>query len=217
MAGRVGAPGGDVIKVTQDKRFEFPDGTKSNGPLNLVIVDFVSANSFYEGDYDPNNITSPACFSIGTKPTMMVPSDNSPVKQSNACSSCPMNQFGSAGKGKACKNSRVLAVLPVGATADTPLMILKVSPTALKSFDAYITSVVRSFQLPPVSVITEISFDDSVSYASLRFGNPTPNDNLEACFNRKDEAMARLLTEPDVSQYEAPAPVKKAAMPARRK
>ena len=217
MASRVGAPGGDVIKVTQDKKFELPDGTRSSGPLQLVIVDFVSTNSFYEGAYDPNNISPPACFAIGSNPTQLVPSENSPVKQSNSCAACPMNQFGSSGTGKACKNGRVLAVLPVGATADTPLMVLKVSPTALKSFDAYVTSVIRSFQLPPVSVITTVTFDDSLSYASLRFGDPQPNDNLEVCFSRKEEAMARLMTEPDVSQYTAAAPQKKAVMPARRK
>ncbi|WP_025915474.1 hypothetical protein [Herminiimonas sp. CN] len=216
MASRVGAPGGDSIKVTQDKKFEFPDGTKSAGPIKLVIVDFVSANSFYEGAYDPNNISPPACFSIGSNPTQMVPSENSPVKQASACGACPMNQFGSAGNGKACKNSRVLAVLPPGATADTPLWILKVSPTALKAFDAYVTSVVRSFQLPPVSVVTEVSFDESLTYASLRFGNPEPNEDLEVCFARKEEAMTRLKTEPDVSQFES-APPKKATAPARRR
>lgn len=216
MASRVGAPGGDVISITQDKKFKFPDGTKSDGPIKLVIVDFVSANSFYEGAYDPNNISPPACFAIGTNPTQLAPSKNSPVAQAIACSSCPMNQFGSAGNGKACKNSRVLAVLPPGATADTPMWILKVSPTALKAFDAYVTSIVRSFQLPPVSVVTEVSFDDSVTYASLRFGNPEPNEDLEICFARKGEAMERLLTEPDVSQFEI-APPKKAATPGRRR
>lgn len=217
MASRVGAPGGDAIKVTQDKKFEFPDGTKHAGPIKLVIVDFVSANAFYEGAYDPNNISPPACFAIGTNPTQLIPSDNSPVKQATACSSCPMNQFGSAGNGKACKNSRVLAVLPPGANADTPLWILKVSPTALKAFDAYVTSIARSFQLPPVGVVTEVSFDESVTYASLRFGNPEPNEDLEACFARKDEAMARLMTEPDVSQFESAPPKKTVAAGGRRR
>ncbi len=215
MAQRVGAPGGDSIRITQDKKFEFPDGTSSPGPFNVVIVDFVSANSFYEGPYDPKSIAPPACFAIGSNPTQLVPSDNSPVKQSDTCSACPMNQFGSAGNGKACKNSRVLAVLPPGATADTPLWILKVSPTALKAFDAYVTSIARQFQMPPVGVVTEVSFDEGSSYASLRFGNPTPNEDLEVCYARKGEAMARLTTEPDVSQYEA-APPKRAAAPRRK-
>lgn len=217
MANRVGAPGGDAIKVTQDKKFELPDGTKTNGPLKLVVVDFIAANNFYQGAYDKDNITPPACFAIGMDPKILVPSANSPLKQCNSCRECPMNAFGSDGAGKACKNGRVLAVLPPDADADTPLWVLKVSPTALKAFDAYVTGIARQFQLPPVGVVTEVSFDETVSYASLRFGNPEPNQNLEVCFSRKEEAKARLMTEPDVSQFTAAAPAKKAAVPPRRR
>jgi hypothetical protein len=216
LASRVGAPGGDAIKVTQDKKFELPDGTKHT-ELRLVIGGFVSANSFYEGAYDKDNISPPACFSIGISPTTLVPSDNSPLKQADSCTACPMNQFGTAGNGKACKNGRVLAVLPPDADADTPLAILKVSPTALKAFDAYVTTIARNFQMPPVGVSTLVTFDDNVTYASLRFGEPEPNDNLAVHFGRKAEAMERLMTEPDVSQFQAAPPPKKAAMPARRK
>ena len=206
---RISAPSGNVISVTQDKHFKLPDGTKHPGPMNVVIVDFVAGNSFYEGAYDPNNITPPACFSLGTNPAQLVPSSNSPVRQSDNCATCPMNQFGSDGKGKACKNSRLLALLPVDADSETPIMVLKVSPTAIKAFDSYVASVARSFQLPPLGVVTEIGFDDAVTYASLRFKNPTPNENIELAFNRRDEARARLMTEPDVSAFESAPPPKK--------
>lgn len=215
LAGRVAAPGGDSIKVTQDKKFLLPDGTKTEGPLQLVIVDFVSANRFYEGAYDKDNITPPACFAIGDIPTALVPSVNAPVRQSDSCGACPMNQFGSAGAGKACKNARVLAVLPPDADADTPLWILNVSPTALKAFDSYVGEVARKFNLPPVGVVTEVSFDPNVDYGSLRFGNPKPNEEVNTHFARKEEARTRLTVEPDVSGYEAPAPSRKPA--ARRK
>lgn len=217
---RLGAPGGDVISITQDKYFKLPDGTKHGGPMDVVIVDFVAGNYFYEGAYDPNNITPPACFAIGTNPTQLSPSDNSPVRQSDNCATCPMNQFGSDGKGKACKNSRLLALLPVDADADTPIMVLKVSPTGLKAYDSYVASVARSFQVPPLGVVTEVCFDDSVTYASLRFKNPRPNENIELAFSRRDEARARLMTEPDVSSYTmAPPPSTKkaAARPAARR
>lgn len=215
LANRVGAPGGDTIKVTQDKKFELPDGTKTNGPLKLVIVDFIAANNFYQGAYDKDNITPPACFAIGLDPKAMTPSVNSPLKQCNTCVSCPMNQFGSDGAGKACKNGRVLAVLPPDADADTPLWVLKVSPTALKAFDGYVSTIARQFQVPPIGVVTTVSFDDNVTYASLRFGDPEPNQNLESHFGRKEEAKKRLLTEPDVSQFSA-APAKKATPPRRK-
>ena len=215
---RIGAPGGDVISITQDKYFKLPDGTKHGGPMDVVIVDFVSGNYFYENSFDPNNITPPACFSLGTNPTQMVPSENSPVRQSDTCAACPMNQFGSDGKGKACKNNRLLALLPVDADNDTPVMVLKVSPTAIKAFDSYVASVARSFNLPPLGVVTEVCFDEAVTYASLRFKNPRPNENIELAFNRRDEARARLMTEPDVSSYEAAPPPKKApARPAARR
>lgn len=214
MNTRLGAAGGDVIKCTQDKQFELPDGRRSAGPLSLVIVDFVSANFYYETAYDKKNTTPPACFALGLNPTELVPSNHSPARQADACASCPMNQFGSDGNGKACKNTRVLAVLPPGATPDTPLWTLKVSPTAIKAFDAYVKSVAATFEMPPVGVITEVSFDPNQSYGSLRFGSPQPNPDLEVGLARRKEAMARLMTEPDVSAYAAPAPAKKA--PARR-
>lgn len=201
MTERVSAPSGNAIRVTQDKQFQLPDGTKTPGPLELVIIDFVSKNAFYEGSYDPKNIAPPACFSIGSVPIKMVPSANAPEPQSDTCATCPMNQFGSAGAGKACKNSRVLAVLPPDADANTPIWTLTTSPTAIKNFDGYVSGVARTFQMPPISVITTVSFDENETYAKLVFSNPVPNPNLEAHFDRQAEAKDILAAEPDVSGF----------------
>lgn len=219
QANKIAPPSGINVRVTQDKKFQLPDGTKVDGPLDLVVVDFVSRNTFYEGAYDPNNISPPACFAIHPEPKQMVPSDNSPAKQSDDCASCPMNQFGSAGKGKACKNSRVLAVLPPDADADTPMWLLQVSPTALKGFDGYVGSVARTFQMPPIAVVTSVDFNPNETYASLTFGDPRPNENLAVHFARQAEAKELLLAEPDVSGYgqEPAKPARAPARPAARK
>ena len=201
LSARVQAPTGAAIRVTQDKQFLLPDGTKTPGPLELVIVDFTSKNMFYEGAYDPKNISPPACFSIGNDIKTMAPSKNAPAAQSGDCAGCPMNQFGSAGDGKACKNCRVLAVLPPDADADTPMWILSTSPTANKGFDGYVGQVARLFEMPPIGVVTEVSFDPSVTYAKLQFGNPKPNPGIEAHFPRQDEAKQMLAAEPDVSGF----------------
>ena len=212
LSARVAPPAGAAIRVTQDKQFLLPDGTKTPGPLDLVIVDFTSKNSFYEGAFDPKAISPPACFSIGQNPLKMVPSDNAPVPQATDCSSCPMNQFGSAGTGKACKNSRILAVLPPDADENTPMWTLATSPTANKGFDGFVTSVARVFQTPPVGVVVSVSFDPNETYAKLVFTNPQPNPNLAEHFGRQAEATAMLEVEPDVSQYvKAPPPRGKAA------
>lgn len=216
MAERTAPASGSAIRVTQDKQFMLPDGTKTPGPLELVIVDFVSKNMFYEGAFDAKNITPPACFAIGSNPLKMTPSKNAPLGQAVDCAGCPNNQFGSAGTGKACKNSRVLAVLPPDADENTPLWTLATSPTANKGFDGFVTSVARVFQLPPVGVVVTVGFDDNETYAKLVFSNPQPNPNVTEHFGRQDEAKAMLNVEPDVSAFVKAPPARGGKVAARR-
>lgn len=218
LENKTAPPSGVAIRITQDKQFILPNGIKTPGPLELVIVDFNSQNKYYTDSFDPKNILPPVCFAIGDSPTTLVPSTNSPERQADTCAACPMNQFGSApkGEGKACKNTRVLAVLPGDADADTPLWTLSVSPTSNKVFDGYVKDIARQFQVAPYGVITTVAFDPNVTYASLTFGDPHPNQQLEVAFGRRAEAATLLKTEPDVSSYEVPK--KAAAKPmARRK
>jgi hypothetical protein len=120
-----------------------------------------------------------------------------------------MNEFGSKGKGKACNNGRLLAVLPPDATDETPIWLLQPSATALKGFDAYVTSVARTSQMPPISVVTTVSFDEDSEYSKMVFSNPQPNKLLADMFARQGEATTLLNAERDVSgwkPFEAPAP-----------
>lgn len=209
---RIGSPSGDRIKVTQKKTFRMPSGEEHPGPINAVIVDFVSANFLYDGVFDPNDITPPICAAVGTELASLTPFADCPEKQCETCSACPQNQFGSGrGQGKACQNTRLLYLLPPDADEETPGMILKVSPTALRAYDGYVASIARSFSAPPCAVITEISLDENLDYPSLRFGNPQPNPALALALARRDEARQRLLTKPDFAVVEKPAPQKKTA------
>lgn len=217
-ASRVEPGGGKSIRVGQDKSFTLPDGTKTREALQLVVVDFVSRNEYYEDVYNKDEITPPACFAIHPEPKQLAPSANSPDKQCDDCASCPMNQFGSAptGAGKACKNTRLLAVLPPDADDETEIWTLKVSPTAIKAFDGFVASVNRAFQLPPVGVVVTVSFSDAKDYPSLEFTDPQPNNNVAVHFGRHEEAREMLLREPDVSTFGAEKPAKP-AKPAARK
>lgn len=206
ISSNIAPPSGDSIIITQDKHFKLPNGQKSPGPLSVIIVDFISINAYYPGAYDPKKISPPVCFALGTSPTTLVPSAKSPEVQSTSCAACPNNEFGSSGDGKACKNGRRLAVLPPDADDSTPFAILNVSPSAIKAFDSYVSSIAGQFNVPPFGVVTEVTFDPGVTYASLRFGNPKPcNDKqLTMAFARKEDARKRLMVEPDVSKYVAP-------------
>lgn len=203
-----GAPGGDQIFVTQNKTFKLPDGTETGGPIEVVIVDYVTLRAYYDRAFDQKNPCPPACAALSRNVNGMVPFKESPDKQSQQCSGCPMNEWESAdsGKGKACKEHRVLAVIPGDADATTELSILRISPTALKAFDAYVRTLSSATQKAPFQVVTKISFDPNQTYASLRFGDPVPcnEDLLAVAFSMRDAARARLLTQPDFSGYTKP-------------
>lgn len=203
IAKRIAAPSGDRIKFNGNSSISTPDGNEGEA-LECVVIDFVSANLFYEGAFDRNSPQPPGCFAIGTEPSMMVPSDNSPDKQAESCSICPNNQFGSAGKGKACKNTRLLAVMPLSMDGDTPpIWIMSVPPTSMKMFDGYVSSLAVKHKMSPIGMLTEITLDQGVTYAAPRFKavRPLKAEEFKTYMEQREAAMTRLTVEPDVSQF----------------
>lgn len=222
MAERTAPPSGIKIQVTNRKTFKLPNGQEVN-ELTACIVDFVATHNFYEGKFDPKNIVPPVCFAIGQNPKDMAPSANSPQQQAQDCQACPMNQFGSDGDGKACKNGRLLALLPPNdagndVDAEADIWTISVSPTALKGWDGYVQTLARTFQLPPVGFLTKITFDPSVEHAKLVFSEPAPIASLGEAYARQGEAQEILNAEPDVSKHQVAAGAKggKAKPAARR-
>lgn len=205
LKSRLAAPTGDKIKV-EDKQFKLPSGDILDF-LDIVIVDFVYYNSYYESSYVKGEFVPPTCFALAAEPTGMSPSDNSPDCQSGVgCAGCWANQFGSNGKGKACQNRLLIAVLPTNATAETPLAILDLSPTAVKPFSSYIASVARGLQRPPYAVVSHVECNPAVKYDVIQFSEPQAIENMEFVMmvkGRKEEARQRLMTEPDTSAAKA--------------
>lgn len=206
---RIAAPGGDRIKIDGNRGFIAPDGTEGE-TLEVVIIDFMSSNLYYEGSFDRGNPQPPGCFAIGPEPLALIPSNNSPNKQADTCSDCLNNRFGSAGKGKACKNTRLLAMIPAAAfddpKNDAPLWILSVPPTSLRAFDAYVQSLASKHKTVPIGMVTQISLDQSTTFAAPRFSaiRPLKPDEFNVVMPRREEAATRLTAEPDVSGYTAP-------------
>lgn len=215
IAKRIAAPTGDRIRFNANRTFITPDGMEGEA-LEVVIVDFVSTNLLYDGPFDRDNPQPPSCFAIGAEPSLLVPSPNSPNKQAETCSVCPNNQFGSAqnGKGKACKNTRLLALMPASAIDDpkeAPIWILSVPPTSLKAFDSYAHTLAAKHKTVPIGVVTQITLDPANTFASPRFivVRPLQGKELGIFMSRREEASQRLTAEPDTSQYTAPkAPVR---------
>lgn len=194
----ISSPDRSFVK-TKGKTFTFPDG-HSEDEFNGVIVGYVSTNTYYKERYDPNNISPPACFAIGENPATLVPSDNAPEKQANSCAECPLNQWGSDGRGKACKNGRLLAILPPDATQNTDPVFLRVPPTSLKNFDGYVSKIAAMLKKPPIGVVTRVKVDKDSEYLMLEFEFAGENENVGVAMERLPEIRELLVQEPDLSQ-----------------
>lgn len=188
---------------TKGKVFTLPDGKSSPGPLNAVILDWVSLNVYYPGAYNPNQRTGPACFAIGKVIEELTPSENAPQKQSAGdCASCPKGQWGTGagGKGKACKNQRRLLLVSPDFTDHSMPMSLYVSPTGLKSWNEYVRRLATEQQALPVQVVTKITFDANQTYPTLQFEFGERHGQLDLAMRLRALNQEMLWREPDAQK-----------------
>jgi hypothetical protein len=193
----------DVIRVSQNKKFQFPKSDELVDEFDAVIVNFAFRNNYYLGRYNPKEVVPPACFAISENSRDLVPSVNSPKIQADDCASCQQNQFGSSptGGGKACKNTVVIGVVPADDQENHPIMVVNVSPTSLTAFNKYVNHVMDKTKLTVQTVVTKFYFDPKSDYPSIRFEMVAPNTKIMETFARKDEALRRVMAEPDVSGF----------------
>jgi len=123
------------------------DGEDAGPEMDVVIIDHVNENRYYEDDYDPDNPANPVCFAFGRGAQKMAPHDLSESKQHETCEGCPKNAYGSAGggrKGKACKNVVRLALITEGDlenVAEAEVRTLTVSATNVKNYNAFLAKI----------------------------------------------------------------------------
>lgn len=197
----ISTPTKPMIRV-QGKTFVFPDG-HSEDQFDGVILTYVDMNNYYGNvPYDSQNPTPPICFAIGRGANNLIPSNNSSDKQSDNCQVCPNNQWKSAGKGKACKNTKLLAILPPDAGEETPIMFLRLSPTALNPFDAFVGRVINQHNTAPIGVVATFALDPGETFPKIIVGNPRPNEKLAIMFPRIEEAEDLLRVEPNTTDVE---------------
>jgi hypothetical protein len=123
---------------------------------------------YYEAAYDPNQVeaSAPDCFSLdGVTPDASIAKPVNPV-----CATCPKNAFGSgrnaAGqptKGKACADSKILAMFRKGSVYS-----FKIPPASLKNFGLYVKNLTNR-GVPLGNVITYVGFDEDADYSVLQF------------------------------------------------
>lgn len=195
------APVGRRIKL-ENKVFKFPEGDEVDN-FRCVIVGFVYANSYYDTDYVPGVYNPPKCFSISLTPKGAQPSKQIAKPQCYDCDVCWANQFGSKGRGKACQNRMQIAVLPMDADVNTNLHILDLSPTAIRPFNNFLSTAVRTLQLLPQMMSVLVQADRSVKWDAIQFVDPQPLKDsgfMQMVMNRRNEAQDLLMTEPNLAE-----------------
>jgi len=220
----------------------FNDAPVPGNEMAVIILDGVLENVYYEGAYDPDSVQGPKCFAFGReekemKPhTIVIESDNS---MSDKCAGCEMNEWGSAdtGRGKACRNSRRLAMIPAGnfndkgklevfddeAFESSAIGFMKLPVTSVKGYAAFVKQVSAALKRPPFAVFTKVKVvPDPSSQFKVLFEpmSQVPDELLGTIFSRVEEAKLSIESPyPAFEEQEAPAPRRgaKAAAPARGK
>lgn len=137
--------------------------------LEVVIIKANPSLSkvYYDGGYTEGSTEKPVCYSNdGVKPATDAASP-----QCTSCALCQHNAWGSrisenGSKGKACSDSRRLAVVPSG-ELDRP-MLLRVPAATLKELSQF-AEMLKRRNAPYQGVVTKISFDPTVAHPKLMF------------------------------------------------
>lgn len=138
--------------------YEGPDGDESGKELD-VIVAFVrnGQRKFYLHGLDEGEASAPDCRSEDGVHGLGFLADHGDddVPMKTKCGDCPMNKFGSSGKGKACSESaQLFAFLP----GDFLPIVIHVPPTSLRPLrDFRLKQMQRGRDI--MSVVTRITLE----------------------------------------------------------
>lgn len=155
-----------------------PENPNYEKTIEGVLIFHHDANAYWpEGsEYDEN--TAPLCSSLDGKQGIGEPGGH--------CAMCAMNQYGTAseGRGKACKNMRMLYLLQSGECV--PIQI-SLPPTSLKPFKTFINQAFLLRRRPSYGSVIQIG---------LRKENTGGNDYSVATFrlveNFEGEQLAQI-------------------------
>lgn len=155
-------PTGNKSISTRGGKLSIDGNDVEDSELEVIVLAAVHANLYYEGRYDPENPTTPVCYAFGEGDEPEGPHDDSTDKQSDTCAECEKNQWGSAdqGRGKACKNTRKLAVMLKDDLDDiekAEVRTMSIPPTQLRGWSSYVRNKLLDLKRPTWGVVTKIS------------------------------------------------------------
>ena len=146
--------------------------------LPAIVLLAAHRNTYYDKPFDPNNLANPVCFALSISGDDMeahanVPDENVPANSlekpratPRSCDGCAFNDWGSdprGGRGKACKETRRLIILPADAAdsvdnaKNAEMAIIDIPVTSGKNYSNFVNGLAAGAQVPPWAAITDIS------------------------------------------------------------
>lgn len=157
LKAKVGAGGVKVFTITNGSKDIVMD--KFQG---VIIAHHKSNALFLSDDENTENMnTPPICSSVDGMTGVV-----HETGECRDCESCPHNVFGTAGKGKACKNMHRLFILVEG----SPIPVtLSLPPTSLELWRNYALMDVAAAGLDMSEVVTEFGLTNEVNSAGQKY------------------------------------------------
>ena len=141
---RVKIPGGGVPQFKMPG--EDPDHPTYVGEIEGIILFNHSANAYWPEGSEFDDNTPPLCLSPDGTQGCGTPGLR--------CAECGFNQFGSSGKGKACKNMRMLYILR---SEDSIPLQLALPPTSIKPFKNFVNMAFALRRRPVYGSLVKIT------------------------------------------------------------
>lgn len=190
---------GDWIS-TKGNKFKLGN-TVLGTELDCVVVAWCFERSYYDTDYDPDNISSPACAALTYNEEECYPAEDAANKQCEDCNECWANEWESAdkGKGKACSDRRRLALVVAGKDDKMELKGLSIAPTSLPSWREFLNEI-ETAGLDPMQAAVNISFDDDSEYPQ----HPLVFEFVDEVKNEKALNLTATMIDPAIKLIESP-------------
>lgn len=185
--------------------------------LDCIIIGAMRENQYFPERYDPNNIQPPLCWALSVEPEGMGPDPDLVTEaQATSCNDCPKFEWGTdpnGGRGKACKEKRRLALLPVSALKDGVLQaemaLLTVPVMSVANWSAYVNKLKAAVDRPAWAVITTVAVvPDPRSQFRITFNmaGMVEESMLGDLLRKKSEAEAMLRAPYPKRSTQEPAP-----------
>jgi hypothetical protein len=230
--------GGGQFFSMKGGQLSFNDSPMPGNQMATVILDSIFENVYYEGRYDPENPAPPTCFAFGRDENMS-PHEvvvKAGQAQHSTCKGCPMNEWGSSevGRGKACRNTRRLALIPAGTFdshnrfqaindpdhfSSAAIAYMKLPVTSVKSYASFVKQLAGALRRPPHGVFTRVRVEPDPKTQFRVIFEPLaqiPNEILPIIMKRHEEAKSLIEFPYNLEMEERPSTRRGGSAPGRQ-